>query len=162
MSNNSKNSFIGELQKVITMLQGGYANKTFALDGKAWKTVDIVGVCQAAITAMQAVDPSKVTYESAVEKQKTAVAAAKVLVAALKVYIGVVSGKTSETFKNFGFGAKPATPTPTTKVAAAQARAATRKVRGTLGKRQRKAIKASAAAAPTAPAVTTPTNGVAK
>jgi hypothetical protein len=72
----------------------------------------------------------------------------------LKSYIGIMYGKTSETYATFGFATQqPVKATAAIKAAAVEKRAATRVARGTLGKRARKVIKGVVAApAPVTPA----------
>jgi hypothetical protein len=137
MSN--KKSNIAEYQAVINAL-GDYPAKSFVLAGKVWKTVDLARAFQAAIDAINAGNADKIAWQASVAKEKTAKALARSLFASLRGYIAVADGKTSNAYKTFGFAPAPATASPATKVAAAKKTAATRKARGTLGKRQRKAI----------------------
>jgi hypothetical protein len=139
MSNANKKSVIAEYQAVINAL-GDYPAKSFTLAGKVWKTVDVVDTFQAAIDAINAGNADKIAWQASVAKEKTAKAAARSLCSSLRGYIAVADGRTSNAFKTFGFAPTPAAASPATKVAAAKKTAATRKARGTLGKRQRKAI----------------------
>jgi hypothetical protein len=159
MSNGNKKSTIAEFQTVILALDD-YPAKTFPLGGKIWKSNDLVSVFQAAIDAINAGSTDKITWQASVAKEKTTKALAQSVFGALKGYIAVAEGRKSDPYKTFGFAPAPAVPTPAAKVAAAEKRAATREARGTLGKRQRKAIKGvvSPASAP-APVANQPVGG---
>jgi hypothetical protein len=160
MSNSNKQQSIGEWQKIINTLQETYPGKSFALEGKVWKTNDVVTAFQNAIDIMNEVDSSHVAWTDAVTKQKAAVATVTLLVAALKAYFGAVYGKKSPAYAAFGFVQKAAKVKVEARLAAVEKGRATRKARNTMGKRQRKAVTGATApaAAPAAgtPAATTP------
>jgi hypothetical protein len=159
MSNGNKKTSIAEFQTVINALED-YPAKTFPLGGKIWKSSDLASAFQAAIDAINAGSADKITWQASVAKEQTTKALALSLFGALKGYIAVADGKKSDAFKTFGFASTPVAPTPATKVAAVEKRAATRKARGTLGKRQRQAITGVVApASAPAPVASQPASG---
>jgi hypothetical protein len=154
--NGTKQQSIGEWQKIISTLQDSYSGKSFVLEGKVWKTNDVVAAFQNAIDVMNEVDTSHVEWTEAVTKQKTAVVTVALLVIALKAYFGAVYGKKSSAYAAFGFAAKPRKLTVDSKVAAVEKNRATRKARNTMGTRQRKAVTGASALAATEPAAAAP------
>jgi hypothetical protein len=153
MTTSNKQSFVSIVQRVITVLQTpAFIDQTFMLGGKPYKAKDLVTALQAAVDAIDAGTAAQINWKDAVGKQKTAKTQATELVAEIKDYIAVAYGKASTTYATFGFGPQHTQPTPATKVAAAAKNRATRKARGTLGKREKQNIKGEVASS-TAPAV---------
>lgn len=151
----NKQSTIVKLQTAANGLQEEYPGKSFPLDGKLYKTSDIVGAFLSAIDAIKAGDADKIAWQTTVAKQKAATTTAEALFSALRQYVATTQGKQSQVYKTLGFAPPPAKPTPAVRVAAIKKSAATREALGTRGKQQKKALKAALAAAP----VSAPGNG---
>ena len=129
------NQLIGALQKC--------GKKTLVLGGKAWATQDIVAKLTAENTAIAASSSAKAQWVKASATVKADRTANDALRAALHQAVLVQFGADPAVLDAFGY-AKPRTRTPASseaKVIAAAKRLATRKARGTLGSKQRKAIK---------------------
>jgi hypothetical protein len=159
MSSANKKTNIAEFQTVINVLQEDYPGKSFQLGGKLWKTNDLVSAFQAAIDAINAGNADRIAWQASVANQQATNALARSLFAALRGYIAVADGRKSEAYKTFGFAPAPAPASPATKVAAVAKNLATRKARGTLGKRQRKAVTGVVTPAPSQPVAGNTSNG---
>jgi septal ring factor EnvC (AmiA/AmiB activator) len=123
------------------------------LDGTSFARTDLLARIQATLDAIASVKSARTALLQAVTSQKAAVAQAKALRAGMKRYLQTKYGPNSPKLQKFGF---TQTRTPKTLVrtkAEAKVRAAaTRKARGTKGRKQRLAITgASAPVAPPAP-----------
>lgn len=158
MSTVSKNNLSATLSAVLKGVTTTLLNKTAVLEAKAWKGKDIASTIQAQIDALQAADAAHATWLKLVADQRAAYTSVIVpLLKALRNYIANVYGTNSETYLAFGFvsptKAKPSIPTQS---AALEQRLATRKARGTLGKRQRLAIKGVVPPVTALPVVATP------
>jgi hypothetical protein len=167
MSKIRQNDVSAMLRTAVSALQENFAQKTLMLEGKPWKEEDVVQAFQNQVAALQASTAAHTAWLKAVSDQKAAYTTVIVpLLKALRAYVATQCGTGSQTYLAFGFAVpqrgKPSTETRST--ALLQSRA-TRKARGTMGKKQRLAIKgvvrpvtaAPAATSPSAPSATTAT-----
>jgi hypothetical protein len=109
--------------------------------GRPYSPPELAAVVQRRIDAASAVGQAKAQWLDAVKAYAAADAEAIPVVRALKQYVINLFGETSPVLAEFGFVApKRASLTPEQKAAAVAKRAATRKARHTMGKKQKKAI----------------------
>ncbi len=138
---------------------------TFVLSGKTLLRASVLGTLQARIAASEETKAARTAFHLAVESERAVALDANALRADLKVWLQAHYGAKSTKLQEFGFTPrKRGTTTAATKAAGVQKAKATKKVRGIVGKKQRKLIKApaqpasTAAPAPTAaPAAPAPT-----
>jgi hypothetical protein len=132
---------------------------TVNLRGTAWKPADIDATLKAAIDSANAVDPAKASWQIAVKNGSAAKAKALALLAALKAYLIATHGSGAvDLLADFGFvPPKPGKVAAKTKAAAVDKTAATRALRHTMGKKQKKQVKATTAAPSPQPATTAST-----
>jgi hypothetical protein len=113
------------------------------IGGKTYTVAQVVAIVLTSVTASKQVVIQRAAYEASLEAEKNAQAANRVFVGSLKqslqaMYVGQV-----DSLADFGLrGRKPRVVSPKTQVAAAARAAATRKLRGTLGSRQKAKIQA--------------------
>jgi hypothetical protein len=128
------------------------------LEGQTMTPQAIVAVLTGAIQADQDLDAAKAQQEAKLQARNAAVKTALALLAALQRYAQATYGTTSPNLKDFGFTlVTPPKKTVKVKAAAVDLSAETRKLRQTMGSRQKAHIKAepAVAAPPPAPTVTT-------
>jgi hypothetical protein len=158
MATSSKNDVSAMLMIVKGAVNTTFAKKTLVLEGKAWKEADIVSAIQDQIEALQASDAAHATWIKSVADQRTSYKTVIVpLLHALRNYVALLYGTNSQTYLDFGFApptkAKPSTET---RSAALEQSRATRKARGTLGKKQRLGIKGVVQPVTSAPTESSP------
>jgi hypothetical protein len=159
-----KNDVSVAMQKIVTASEEHLGGKTVVLQGKLWKSADLVKALQGAIAALHATDALHASWIKAVADEKSTYKTAILpLIKALRAYIVATFGETSQVYIDFGFPQpKPrAKPSIETNSTALQQRRATRKARNTMGKKQRLAIKGvvqpvTAQAAATSPSPAAP------
>jgi len=112
------------------------------LAGGSYKPADILTILAAPTSAADATDKAKATYRTAVAEERTAKAAAKGMRESLQSYVVGIHGAKSGILADFGFTIKEPTPkTVEVKNEAVVKMRATRKARGTMGKKQKAQIK---------------------
>ena len=118
--------------------------QTLTLNGQSFSVAQVRAAVQARVNATQDAEASKSQLRVKLDTRKTADAAARPIVTGLEAYVALTYGKRSQAMTDFGF-AVPKQPKKSveTKAQAAQKGQATRKARGTKGKKQREAIKGS-------------------
>jgi hypothetical protein len=147
------------LQKIASGTQENLLTKTVVFGGKTWKGTDIVAAVQKQVAMIQATEAAHAAWIKAAGDEKTSYTdVIGPLVTALRGYIGVVYGVGSQVWLDLGFPPKRARNKPSAKTTttAVEQRAATRKARGTLGKKQRLAIKGVTVTPVTAPEASAP------
>ena len=131
--------------KAIAGVAKHIANATTVgpLRGIAWKSADIDATLQAAIDAANTADIAKATWQKTVKTGSAAKVKALTLLAALKAYLAATNPSDAvDLLADFGFSLpKPRKVPVKTKAAAAQKLVATRVLRHTMGKKQRKQVK---------------------
>jgi hypothetical protein len=143
---------------------------TVQLGGKSYKVSDIEATLEAPTAAADATAKAKAAYRAAVAEERMKRVGARTLWLALQSYVVGMNGETSTVVADFGFVPKQQPPKPVeVKAEAVVKMRATRKARGTLGKKQKAKIKGTvevdateyaaltSAAASTAAATTTTT-----
>jgi hypothetical protein len=135
------------------------AKTTMPINGQPMKLADVIGIYQACIDTRSELVMQRAAFDKALESRDSAEETRQAIDKGLKAWVTGAFGADSKEAKEFGF----VTPNPRAKSAATKATAvqknlATRKARGTLGKRQKEEIKGTivAPAAPAEPAITTP------
>jgi hypothetical protein len=130
---------------------------SFTLNGVTYLKADLVQLLQKRVDAAEATKTSKAAWLANVQAERESDAQVAPLRAAMKGLVQTRFGKNSPKVRDFGFApAKPRVTTPAKKAAGALQMLATKKVRGVMGKKQRKAIKSPAAPAPVTPAAPQP------
>lgn len=128
--------------------------------GNTVQTSALVTVLQARIAAIKLAISTKAAYAAAVAAAHAEIANTAALVSGARQALKIAFSGQIETLGDFGLKPpKARTPLTTEQKAAAKAKAeATRKARGTMGSKQKKAITGAtaAAAAPAAPAAAAP------
>jgi hypothetical protein len=141
--------------QVIAGIQKHLPNvSSLALLGTTYTPADLVKLVQSRIDSANGAATTKANWHSTVVADRTLNTNLTPVLRALRQYVINVFGETSPILADFGFSPpKKATRTPEEKAAAAAKAKATRGLRHTMGKTQKKAIKA---AAPTAAPATAP------
>jgi hypothetical protein len=133
------------LQGISTDLQ---TMSTLPLGATTYTPGSLAAFIQSRIDAANAVNTTRASWLAAVKTYEAINTQAKAVVSDLRYLVMGAFGPTSPKLADFGFSPpKQATQTQEAKAAAAQKRAATRKARRTLGKRQKAKIKGSSTAA---------------
>jgi hypothetical protein len=147
MSSPNKPTLQARCTKAIAGVAKHFANVPTVgpLKGVAWKPVDIDATLQAAIDAANTADIAKAAWQKTVKDGSAAKTKALALLAALKAYLAAISPSDAvDLLADFGFSPpKPRKVPVKTKAAAAQKVVATRGLRHTMGKKQRKQVKAT-------------------
>jgi hypothetical protein len=146
-------------QKIIDAIAEHLSGSaTITLGGVAYKAKDLQSQFQAEIAAAKTTLSAKTAWDQAVLAEEKTITEVTALYKALKAYVIGTYGATSAVVADFGFTPKTTTPSVATKAQAIEQRAATRKARGTLGKKERLEITGAAPAvingAPAAPVAT--------
>ncbi len=145
---------------------------TIQLGGVSLKVADLIDILEAPTTAAAATDKAKAAYSAAVAAERTVRAKARATRLSLENYLVAIHGEDSTVLAEFGFAVKKAVAkTVEVKAEAAQKMRATRKARGTMGKKQKPMVKGTVvvdatalaalqpAALSAAPTTATPTGG---
>jgi hypothetical protein len=140
---NTNDQIVQGMLTVASAVKQYFANKTLPIDGKPWKSGDIVTFLQEQAAAMQNANELHASWLQAVAKNTaTYVAQVKPMLASIKSYVIPMLGTASAAFRAFGFALpKKAQPDVETKAGAVAKLRATRAARNTMGKKQRLAIK---------------------
>ncbi|MGH7269450.1 MAG: hypothetical protein ACREJ3_03385, partial [Polyangiaceae bacterium] len=110
--------------------------------GKAYTMAEAIQLIQSRIDAVNAAGSAKANWHNAAATYKALSAQATEVVRGLRLYALNAFGRDSPVLADFGFAPpKKATLTPEQEVAKASKARATRKARGTMGKRQKAKIK---------------------
>ena len=163
MGKQAKSTLQAELTTLVTGLQALTGVDSFVLANQTYAKTDIITAINAYLNALNALNAAFTQYRAALSTAKTARTQAVSLRALLRAFFVNRYGKGSPQLVSLSFGPVPKSPTVATKATAVAKAKATRTVRHTLGKQQKKALTttASDAAAPT-PSPATPVNGAAK
>jgi hypothetical protein len=143
-------------QIIVGIKQDLMSMATLPLGGATYTPSSLIAFIQSRIDANNQVQTAKAAWQDAAKTYTAINAQATVVVRELRNLVIGAFGPTSPKLADFGFSAPKRTPlTPAKKVAAAAKRAATRKARGTLGKKQKLAITGTVEPTTTATPVTT-------
>lgn len=139
----SKATTLASVQAVIAGTKQHFPNGSFTLGNVAYTTATLVGLFQSLADAIAATDATHAADKDAVTAlRETQTHVAPVLLA-YKRWLLTTYGKATQTLADFGVQPRKAR-TPRTSeqnAAAAAKRAATRKARGTVGKKKKLAVK---------------------
>ncbi len=125
-------------QMIIDAIAKHYSGSaTITLEGNDHKAKDLQAQFQAEVDAAKATQSAKTAYTQATLEEQTVTKQVTPLYKALRSYLIGLNGATSAIVADFGFTPKNTTVDVATKAQAIEKRLATRKARGTLGKRQR-------------------------
>jgi hypothetical protein len=161
LTTRNKEQFINSLRQATAGFQKYFAkNPTVVLSGTPTETKAVLATFQAALDGIDKAGAAERAFHDAVAAQHAAITAAEATLEALKTLVNNQLGSTEAILGDFGFTVpKRQAPSEATKAAAVLKREATRKARGTAGKRQKAKIKGQVpeVAAGTAVAATTAT-----
>jgi hypothetical protein len=110
---------------------------SITVGGKLYKAKDLQAQFQAEMDAAKETQSAKTAYLQATLAERTVTKQVTPLYKALRSYLIGLYGASSAIVADFGFTPKNGTVDVATKAAAIEKRAATRKARGTMGKRQK-------------------------
>lgn len=159
MANVNSNAAQAHDAQVLVGIQKHLLNvPSLPLAGSAITPADLVKLVQSRIDSAGVVAAASATWHSTVTAHKALNAKLTPVVRGLRQYVLNVFGETSPVLADFGFTApKTVTRTPEQKAAAAAKAKATRKARGTLGKKQKKGVTGTVpTTAPTPPPTASP------
>jgi hypothetical protein len=151
MSNNNRPSvqarnkqFIAGIQKRLQSAQN------LPVAGATYTPAELVKLFQSQIDKADAIAPVKGKLHDAVQAYRDLTKQLAPIVVGFRAQVRNIFGATNEVLADFGLTpVKTTKPKPAMQVAAATKRAATRKARNTMGKKQRKSVKGAPAATPT-------------
>jgi hypothetical protein len=134
-----------QYQALLTGMPKYCPNAVFTIDGQSYTTTQVAALINAILNAKLAVAPAKATYLAAAHAIEEAVVANGETVKEIRAVISFMFGNEPATLAAFGISPrKSPKPLSTEARAAAEAKAeATRKARGTTGKKQKASIKGS-------------------
>jgi hypothetical protein len=152
-------------KQLETALDKYYPRGTFGLQGKTWKTVDLVAAFEKEDQLIAAAGNARGAWLTAASAARAQTALNNQLRRELKpVLVGLVGSTNAAELADFGITVRPAKPrSGVVNVAAAQKAAATREARGTRGPKERLAIRGvvatqpAQAGQPVTPAASAPT-----
>ena len=154
----SRAATLAHLQGLIAGVQKHFPKSSFTLGNTTLTTAALVALLQGVIAAQQAADAAHAARDNALAALGKAKKDAASTIEALVFFIRATFGSDPTALADFGLA--PPAPrrklTSEEKAAAAAKAAATRKLRGTLGPRQRTAIRAGSAAGPPPPPAAKP------
>jgi hypothetical protein len=114
-----------------------------SLRGKKWTPDDLIALFQGVLDAGKELNLARAAYRGKVAERRARLAAARTVWMDLHDYLAATHGAGAAALIDFGWESqKPKQPTTETKAQAVIKRRATRAVRHTMGKRQRKKVKA--------------------
>jgi hypothetical protein len=137
---------ISKLQRLAAGVEEYYPGKTLSLDGKPWKSADLVAFLRAQATALQDAAALGTSWRQAVAQNRTVFATQVTpMLSALKSYVANTLGSTSAGYTAMGYTApkKPGPRGVKAKVVQVAKNLATRAARHTMGKKQREEITAT-------------------
>jgi hypothetical protein len=133
--------------------------QSLSLLGTAYTPVSLTALFQSQIGSIGNIAALRAQLKDALQADRALARQMTALVRALRNYLVNVFGSSSEVLGDFGFPFnRTSKAKPATKVAAAVKARATRKARGTMGSKQKKAIKGATPASPS-PAATPAVSG---
>jgi hypothetical protein len=148
---NANRKIVGAIKK--------HLRASITLDGVKYAPATLAKMFQKGIDVADATDQAAKTWHLAVATEKEKTGALAAVQTSLRNYVSATFGETGTEFSDFGFAPKTVTPVDAaTKAQAVELRAATRKARGTMGKKQKLKVKGTivAPAEPAVPASTAP------
>ena len=146
---NSPSKFQIEMQNMVNGLSNSVPStlRAMLVGGTSMTMAQVLAKCQAILDMLTAVTAAKTTYQHAIATRKGELVADRAFYANVVANLKQVFGLTDQTTLS-AFGILPpktrAKPSTTTRAIAAAKAAATRKARGTMGKKQKAAITTSA------------------
>lgn len=158
MPNNNRNDTQARDGQVIVGITKDLQNvPTLLIAGQAFTPQSLVGLVQSRIDSANAVVIARAQYLEAVKAYKALNTKLNPVIRGLRQYVYNAFGETSPKLADFGFTPpKRATQTAEQKAEAAKKRAATRKARNTMGKKQRLKVTGDPTPPATPPAPATP------
>jgi hypothetical protein len=139
----SKNKIVAQLQTIIRGVRTHMSGESFVINGIEYTADEVIAVLQREIDNLHASDAARQQWLNSVRHQVTGfVAETRPMIHGVRDHATARFGERAEELREFGFTpTRAANRTPESKVIAAEKLRATRKARGTMGKRQRAAIK---------------------
>jgi hypothetical protein len=142
MMRTSKSNRNDIARRIVGGLKKHFAKtKTIVLDGENRSPSEIIAILEDCIAAGDETAATKAAYVKAVDAERAKSTQVAAIALALKGYLRYVHGAKSTVLGDFGFVRPDTKPTVETKADAVKKRSATRKARGTMGKRQKAKVK---------------------
>src|SRR5271167_2607202 len=135
MSSNNRQTTLGQDQKMIAGIQKNLSGKSFTVSDKSYATQDVIAVYQGRINTGQAVASAKAVWQAAVKSDRTQRSQTASFASSFQA---IVKGMFQDpsTLADFGLSPRKSTSkTVQTKATAVVKNLATRKARGTTGKK---------------------------
>jgi hypothetical protein len=164
----TKAATLARVQALIAGMQKHFPSASFTLGNTAFTTASLVQLLQPLVDAIAAVDTAQASAKTAVAAMRAVRATVNPVISELTKWVRASFGTAASTLADFGLQPhKARTPmTAEAKTAAVAKRAATRKARGTAGKKQKLAVKGDVTGVVvtpvTAPSGTAPASPVAQ
>jgi hypothetical protein len=117
--------------------------ETYMLDGKSFTHEDLVALFQAQLDALDAIRSARAVLAAAVAKERSVARSVATNLPGFQQAMGSRFGFKADVFADFGWQLpkKPGPKTIASKIAGAERVKATRKARGTMGRKQRSKIR---------------------
>ena len=137
----SKASLAAKERKLIAALAKHFTGAAIlTLNGVSYKAKDVQSVLQAHLDATSAADALRAEWQTAVSTAVAKAAAVAGMLPALRAHLISAYGGSSATVADFGFTPKKKATTVAAPATGVAKRQATRKARGTMGKKQKEKI----------------------
>ena len=139
----NRDKILNQHRQAIAGMRKHYASApTIVLGGTPIAPTEAIATLEGAINAIDAAAAAGQAFHGAVATQNAAIAKGRAVLKELKALVKSQLGSSESVLGDFGFNSPSRqTPTEATKAAAVVKRAATRKARQTMGKRQKANIK---------------------
>jgi hypothetical protein len=155
MSTVNRQITLGQDQKMIAGIQKNLANKSFTVSDKSYTTPEVVAVYQGRINTGQAVAAARAAWQAAVKANRAQSSQTASFSTPFQAIVKTMF-QDPATLADFGLSPRKANgKTVQTKATAVAKNLATRKARGTMGKKQKASIKGNVTGIIVTP-VTTP------
>jgi len=154
MSKTTKASIKQRLQGLIAGTQKHTPSGQLTFGGASYPVADLIKQFQGLIDAIDAEVPARAAYRASVQAVRNGQATVGPIITAYVDYLRALAGKDVTTLADYGLEPKKPSTTKSVdvKAAAAAKNRATRKLRGTRGKKQKADLKAGAQPTATKPA----------
>ena len=138
----SRKTVLDRDQSLIAGIQKHFGTQTFTIGKKSYAAADIITMLQGRVASGQAVVPAKASYQAAVQASRDELSATNPVIKAFVAIVQAMFNSTPDTLADFGLAPRKAPKTKVIVKAEAVAKnLATRKARGTVGKKQKARIK---------------------
>jgi hypothetical protein len=153
-------TFVSAEQALAALLSSVVPNAKVIVSGQPLTTTQIQALIGSHVLATQSVSAERSRLKQLIAAEQALRAQVKAIVQALRAYVDGTYGLNSPQAEQLGFAPKKRTPpSAATRTMAVEKARATREVRHTMGKNQKKALKGTVPAAPPAGTATGTSSG---